>query len=200
LESFRYIGPCYGQKFISGYSIDKDLVYKDTDRLEDVDVSTFKYLGIYTTESLKIYNTLLDVPYTGSYAKDQFSVYTGCGNVLTEADSLTFKYLTGGYGQDKKSIWFSDSKLDDEVDYETFQVIQNGYAKDKNRVYFQSLAIDGLSPFAFEVVQDVKYPYYVYLKNSETVYHGGQSVKGVSPLNCTESTIKKCSESLDVRN
>lgn len=72
-----------------GYKIDKS---------EVIDVETFNYLGLYSSDS--------GMPYSFSYSKDKNYAYAGCGEVITDVDVETFEYVGNGFAKDKNNVYF----------------------------------------------------------------------------------------------
>lgn len=190
--TFQKLGPCGGAETSGGnYFKDKNnifVIYTDGRYkiLEEVDASSFEYLGSYGTEMG-----------SGSYAKDKDRIYGSCGEILENFDPKTFRMFGDmGMAQDKNSI-ISWGNVVEGADVASFEFLGEALWKDKNRVYYLGRVIEGADLATFTMVKektDSPYPS-MYGKDKNHVYDSlyGDVLLGVKPEECTPENIKGCS-------
>lgn len=192
--TFQYIGICESvEKSLGFYFKDKNYVFIGDEPAYNIDVSTFEYFGNYLVVG--------GIPYSVSYAKDKNSIYHSCGEILEDADKITFINLGDGYAKDKNKVWYLAGIIE-EADTKTFQALEGNYAKDKNHAYFDGSIIKNADAASFAVVKE-KVPEedkgneIFYAKDKNNVYSGSEIVKGVNPEKCTPESIKECEPDSD---
>ena len=190
--TFQAIGACGSvEKSSSFYYKDKNHVFVENTPITAIDVSSFQYFGQY-------YNTW-GMPYSVAYAKDKNNIYYGCGEVLKDADAVTFIDLKDGYVKDKSTVWYLGN-LTKETDPRTFQSLGTGYAKDSKHAYYEGSVIDKADAATFTLVKEnirenVATGIYAetYAKDKNHVYYSnGKILPDVNPVNCTPEFIRGC--------
>ncbi|MBI2451241.1 MAG: DKNYY domain-containing protein [Parcubacteria group bacterium] len=185
-QTFQYIGTCGPLEISYGnYYKDKNHIFVENESVNYIDVLSFQYLGGYGADE----GGRLDFI---SYAKDKNAIYYLCGEILKDADKITFAYLQDGYAKDKNKVWYY-ADIISEADVSTFQSLGNRYAKDKLRVYFDGIILEEADISTFINVGDDGHGF-IYAKDKNHVYNRSQIMEGVNPANCTVEFIEKCSE------
>jgi hypothetical protein len=139
-----------------------------THKLEGSDVKSFQILS-------------------GGYSKDKNRVYY-LGNILLDADPVTFIVKTEDSAIDKNQVYYMGKKLNDADPNSFFVIQQNGknteYSKDKNNVYYEDLRLNGSDPDSFVILPfEGKNTYYA--KDKNQVYYMGQKILYANPQSFT---------------
>jgi hypothetical protein len=144
-KTFKFIGSCNGaEMYYSHYSRDKNHVYINGNVAENIDVSSFKYFGLFHNYD--------GMPRGVAIAKDKKNIYYGCGNAIDSIKKESFKVLDYGYAKDSQKIYYLDYnlKIADRKSFEILGVHKIGnmegpFALDKNNVYFEGQIIKNIS-------------------------------------------------------
>ena len=180
--TFQYVGICGSvEKFAGNYYRDKNRVFVESESIDSIDASSFQYLGEYGVAA--------GLSYTISYAKDKDVVYHSCGEILEDADTLTFTALEDGYAKDKNNVWYL-ADIISTADTATLQSLGGGYAKDKLRVYFAGFVVQEADVATFSIVKEQV------AKDKNYVYFENKIIEGVNPTNCTIESIENCNPDL----
>ena len=137
-SSFRVLGQCMHTEV---YAIDKNYVYVGSERLGDVDVSSFEYLGLFAAGS--------DMSSGGSIARDKNHIYFYCGKAADYVDVGTFELVGSGYSKDKDYVYYFGARTN--IDPDSVAVksytdndFKGNFATDNNNIYFQVNRISGV--------------------------------------------------------
>lgn len=149
VATFRLVGACASVEMSAAYyGKDKNHIYTNDKPVKDIDVGSFKYLGVFGND--------YELPYSVSISVDKDAVFFGCGKAVPSVDRRSFMMLGNGYSWDSKNIYFLDSIMASGVDRDTFKVIDyeptnkvhGSFASDKNQVFFEGLPLKEVDPVA----------------------------------------------------
>ena len=151
------------------YSRDKNFLYREGIRVEDVDPNSFLILG-------------------RGYIKNENSVYLR-GEKLEGSEPKTFEFLKWGYARDKNFVYiaWSGGKIEGS-DGASFEIVDRDYAKDKNFLYYKQKKLAKADPSTFELVYHVYTADGLtsttpsgYAKDKNFLYYKGEYVEGADP-------------------
>lgn len=126
------------------YARDSKNVFSGNEKLEGVDVATFKISPMFGSDHL---------------TSDRNHVYDH-NQPIEGADGASFKKLTVYHFEDKNHVWVSVMgstviwKIMDEADPLTFQGLGKYYAKDKNHVFYENRIVKGADIGSFEELEE----------------------------------------------
>lgn len=144
--TFRPVGACASVEMSRAhYGRDENHVYMNDIPMNDMDVRSFKYLGIFQNGE--------GVPYSTSVSTDKDTVYFGCGKAVASVDRKSFEVIDNGYFRDEKNTYYlnsivsgADNRTFESIDYEWTNKINGNFAQDKDRVFFEGYPMKGIDP------------------------------------------------------
>ena len=110
------------------------------------------------------------------FKTDGTHVLTDKGNILNNADPLSFISLGMGYGMDKNNIYYKEKTILN-ADKDSFFVLNWGYAKDKTSAYYKGEKICDLS-CNFRTFKQAK----GYATDNTYVFHNGKILENSDPM------------------
>lgn len=144
-SSFRVLGHCTHTEV---YARDKNYIYVGSERLDDVDVTSFEYLGIFSAGS--------DMSSKGSMARDRNHIYYYCGNAADYVDVSTFEILGGGYSRDKDFVYYFGALTN--IDPGSVAVksyadndFKGNFAMDTNSVFYERNRINNVDVHSCQI-------------------------------------------------
>lgn len=110
-----------------------------------------------------------------TYLRDSTTVFIQ-GNLLQDADPVTFAIIEDAYSRDAAHIFYFDQSLP-EADSATFEIIASPYARDATHVYFMERILADADPSTF-VVLNVKFQCSA---DATHAYYMGDLIPGFDP-------------------
>lgn len=134
-----------------------------------------------------VFNQIADVgsliSVNGFWLKDKFHVYTSNGQILDQADPVTFADLGSGYGRDVSHIFYGNigafgsgkGNIVSEADLASFKVVADNYAKDNVHIYSIGKVLLGADVNTFARIGESPY-----FKDKSHVWYRGDGPGGLT--------------------
>ncbi len=127
----------------------------------------------------------------GFWLKDKFHVYTSNGQILDQADSITFADLGSGYGRDVSHIFYGNTgtfgsgkgNIIPEADLTSFIVVADNYGKDNAHIFSIGKVLSGADVNTFARVGES-----TYFKDKSHVWYRGDGPGGLTFIPEADST------------
>lgn len=151
VATFRPVGACASVEMSQAhYGRDRNHIYVNDQPAKDIDVRSFKYLGVF--------GNAYELPYSVSISVDKDAVYFGCGKTAPSVDRRSFMMLGNGYSRDNQNVYYLNSILTSGVDRDTFKAIDyeptnkihGNFSSDKSHVFFEGYPLREVDPAACE--------------------------------------------------
>ncbi len=143
-----------------GYARDKNIIYYNGIKINDVDYKSFSILEIENPRLKSLGMRNIKYEY---YAIDKDKVFYG-EKVLTNADQATIESISSIYTKDTNHV-FIGGDIIESADANSFVLVQGRFAKDQNHVYHVGKILSN-NPESFEIVDYESR----YAKDKEDVY------------------------------